>query len=121
MRRPRLKVSMKPKQSLIDTLKSDTETVAKLNHALSAAALLRSVARSFEDDADDALRRFGLHTGDIKKYGRASDKAFDQYNSVITQLYVTDTAGAELYDDYEKLREIVEKEPITDKIRKFIL
>lgn len=116
----RINISMKPKQRLIDALKADPDAVAKLNHALSAAALLRSLARSYEDDADDALKKYGLHTGDIKKYGRASDKAFDDYNRVITQLYVSDTAGAELLDDYEKLREIVEKEPITEKIRRFI-
>lgn len=118
--KPRINISMKPKKSLIDALKADTETVANLNHALSAAALLRLLARSFEDEADDAMKKYGLHCGDIKKYGRASDKAFDDYNHVITQLYVSDTAGAELLDDYEKLREIVENEPITEKIRGFI-
>lgn len=100
---------MRPSQKKIDDLKNDKEAVEEINHCLSASMLLRTLAKGYEDQANDLLSKHGLILGETKQCAKECDKAYDRYIMYMSDLFVNPgTAGKELGYDFDNLMKIIE-------------
>lgn len=69
---------MIPRRKLIEKCKAEGG-MDRLNQLLSAAHLLQCVASNLHGEAEDLMRSYGLHLGDIKKAHTSLVKASNNY------------------------------------------
>ena len=98
---------MQVKKENYDRLAADTEALGKLNKALAASFLLRSVAKGYEDEAWQILQDFQIGKGELKQFHTDADKAYDRYVAQMNEMR-TD-CGIDFLTDTDKVVGIIEQ------------
>lgn len=98
---------MQVKKENYDRLAADKDTLSRLNKALAASFLLRSVAKGYEEEAWQILQDFGIGRGELKKYHTDADRAFERYVQQMNEMRLD--CGNDFLTDTDKVVEIVEQ------------
>lgn len=91
---------MKPKKEIIEKCNA-LGVMGRLNELLSAAHMLQCVASNLHGEAEDLMREYGLHLGDIKRAHSAHVKASDNYFKLFASLITTKESTNDLFADIE--------------------
>ena len=70
---------MNPSKKAKEAFQRDKKAVMQVNHCLAASMLLRSIARTYEREASDVLRRNRLQIGEAQALASTSDNAYNTY------------------------------------------
>lgn len=90
-----------------DRLAADKEALGKLNKALAASFLLRSVAKGYEDEAWQILKDFHIGRGELKQYHTNEDKAYNIYVQQMNEMRID--CGLDFLTDSDKVTAIIEE------------
>jgi len=109
-----------PPKKDIQQLTNDDARVIRMTHCVTAAYLLRSVAKSYEDEVDDILKDSRLYKGEVKQQSKKINDMFQHYVDFIEKMFeVNNDDNSVLLHDFDTLKSIVEKN-VTQVIKEFI-
>lgn len=91
---------MKPKKEILERL-IKSGVMGRLNELLSVAHMLQCVASNLHGEAEDLMREYGLHLGDIKRAHSAHVRASDNYFKLFASLITTKKSTNDLFADIE--------------------
>lgn len=98
---------MQVKKENYDRLAADKEALGKLNKALAASFLLRSVAKGYEEEAWQILKDFQIGRGELKQFYTEADKAYDRYVAQMNEMRLD--CGTAFLTDADKVVSIIEQ------------
>ena len=109
---------MNPSKKAKEAFQRDKKAVMQVNHCLAASMLLRSIARTYEREASDVLRRNRLQIGEAQALASTSDNAYNTYLHCMESLRF-DKKNDTFLRDYDAVFKIVE-EHMPDIIKEII-